>query len=258
MSYLSSFLEDILLENALDSIYWIFGVKAGSKLVMLAVLVYLIYRLGLVEFNFSSIFKTKSRITLLKVTILIVLSLLFVLITYRDIGTISIALIIVATFLSALSEEMTFRGILLPVLIKKSENKTLIKPVLISSGLFGLLHYVNLFSQPNNFVGVTFQVLAAVTVGILLCYLILKIRNIYIIGLFHGSINLVLNQSTLFNSGQTLENKESLYSHDLLSSILILTLLVCIGYIFAKKIMSIDANTIGMKKSSNEVKNKLG
>ncbi len=252
MSYLGSFLQDILLEDALDSNYWIFGVKAVFKLATLVVLIFIIYRQDLLEFNFSSIIKSKSWITKLKTTIIIVLSISYVLITYWDAGVLSIALIIIATFFSALSEEMTFRGIVLPALIRKNQKTSIIKPVLISSGLFGLLHYVNVLSQPNNFLGITFQVLAAVTLGILLCYLILKIRNIYIIGLFHASVNLVLNQNTLFNFEKALEEKEKLYSNDLLSSLLILALLALIGYIFINKIMKINPETIRLKKSPSE------
>jgi membrane protease YdiL (CAAX protease family) len=88
-------------------------------------------------------------------------------------------------------EEFVFRGIVFPLLIKSFQNKknVLLWAAFISSFLFGSIHYVNLFEQPGNFVGITSQVFFATSIGVFFCGLMARTGNILIPAAVHALIN---------------------------------------------------------------------
>lgn len=97
----------------------------------------------------------------------------------------------VDTVLVALAEELTFRGLILPILIRINRKKkhVLFISVLVTSGIFGLMHYLNLFRQPDNFWGISSQVLFAVSIGVFLGGLLLRTRHLLAPVLIHFLVN---------------------------------------------------------------------
>jgi membrane protease YdiL (CAAX protease family) len=88
-------------------------------------------------------------------------------------------------------EEFVFRGIVFPLFIQSFQSKkyVLLWAAFISSFLFGSLHYMNLFSQPGNFIGITSQVFFATSIGVFFCGLMARTENIFISILIHALIN---------------------------------------------------------------------
>jgi len=98
-----------------------------------------------------------------------------------------IVLILVRTLIVATTEEFIFRGYIQSVCIQKFGSW---KGVLTASFLFALMHFMNLFDDPQNMQGITFQFLFAFAIGIILGYLFLKTQNIYPIIFLHFLFNI--------------------------------------------------------------------
>lgn len=100
-------------------------------------------------------------------------------------------LYLIGLLLVGFTEEFFFRGILFPRFIKLFKNKknSVLLAVILSSLLFGLLHYNNLFFKAS-FSETTFQVIGAFCMGVLLCGLLLKTKSILIPALVHSIWNL--------------------------------------------------------------------
>jgi len=102
-----------------------------------------------------------------------------------------LALFTLSVILVGLIEEFVFRGIVLPQFIKFFKNKknVLLISAVISSFIFGTIHFINLFSQPNNLGGITSQVFFALSIGVFFSGLMLRTQNIFIPALIHGLVN---------------------------------------------------------------------
>ena len=59
----------------------------------------------------------------------------------------------------------------------------------VSSSLFGIVHFVNLFSQPDNFIGITSQVFFALSIGVFFSGLMVRTENILVPVLIHALVN---------------------------------------------------------------------
>lgn len=88
-------------------------------------------------------------------------------------------------------EEFIFRGAIFPLCIKALRNSQ--RPILIgailSSSLFGIVHFINLFSQPANLVGITSQVFFALSIGVFFSGLLVRTENIAIPAFIHALVN---------------------------------------------------------------------
>lgn len=96
-----------------------------------------------------------------------------------------------STFVVGIVEELAFRGTIFPLLIKsftKTKRPILISAVL-SSLMFGLVHFINLFSQPENIIGITSQVFFATAIGVFFCGLMVRTENILIPCIIHALVN---------------------------------------------------------------------
>lgn len=81
-----------------------------------------------------------------------------------------------SVFLVVVLEELFFRGLIFNLFyknLKSYKNSTI-----ISSIIFGLIHYFNLFSQPENVIGITKQVFFAFSLGVFFCGLFIRTGNI--------------------------------------------------------------------------------
>ena len=104
-----------------------------------------------------------------------------------------------STLLVGFLEEFTFRGTIFPLFIKalKKNKRSIFLAAISSNLLFGLIHYVNLFSEPENFIGITRQVFFAFSVGVFFCGVMVRTENILIPGLLHALVNFCLGTGDL-------------------------------------------------------------
>ncbi|MDW3193674.1 MAG: CPBP family intramembrane glutamic endopeptidase [Cytophagales bacterium] len=153
----------------------------------------LIYRSGYQKLAGLTTLKTK-------ITFLIIVPLYFLLagpfqywiLDYQfdsiQIGDIFILLL--AMLSVGFSEELVFRGYVLPhLLIGADARQRLIIPIFTAGFLFGVLHFVNLLSPDANIITVCAQVTYATMFGIAFGILLLRTERIFPIGCLHGLIN---------------------------------------------------------------------
>ncbi len=111
--------------------------------------------------------------------------------TYSNTASKMLILFVLSTLVVGIVEELVFRGTIFPLFIKSFSDKR--RPILISAVLsslmFGVVHYVNLFSQPENLIGITSQVFFALAIGVFFCGLMTRTENILIPCLLHALVN---------------------------------------------------------------------
>jgi len=100
-------------------------------------------------------------------------------------------LFIFSVIIIGIAEEFIFRGIIQPLFIKyfKSQQKVLYLSVIITALIFGLIHYVNILKEPDNFSGITHQVFFAISIGVFFGGLMLRTNSIIVPSMFHGLVN---------------------------------------------------------------------
>lgn len=88
-------------------------------------------------------------------------------------------------------EELIFRGTIFPLCIKafKNARRPILVGAIVSSSLFGIVHFFNLFSQPENLKGIISQVFFALSIGIFFSGLLVRTQNIIIPALIHAFVN---------------------------------------------------------------------
>jgi uncharacterized protein len=88
-------------------------------------------------------------------------------------------------------EEFVFRGTLFPLCIQafKNTKNPILYAAALSGSAFGMVHFVNLFSQPENLAGITSQVFFALSIGIFFSGLMVRTENILIPAFIHTLIN---------------------------------------------------------------------
>ena len=155
---------------------------------------------------------------------------------YGNVGSNLLTLFLVSNLLVALVEELTFRAIVLPLIIKIRSNKKniLLVSVAMSSLIFGVLHYLNLFREPDNFSGITSQVIFATSIGIYLGGLFLRTRNIAFPVAIHFLVNVAFGKSALRLENNDVVTKIVEDSTDWISLLLTLGLFgfIAIGGVF--------------------------
>lgn len=164
--------------------------------ILLGVSVIVRYRLG--AFNgLTSSFRINNPHSLIFPSIVIGAALYSNIDFYLSTPALLFLIFLTYAFIVGFSEEIMFRGIFFPLLITANSRKWQVyKAAIISSLLFGLVHYINLLKQPDNFRGVTSQVIFAFSLGVFLTGLLLRTNNIVPVALIHSLINLG------FGSGQ--------------------------------------------------------
>ncbi|MEI7501337.1 MAG: CPBP family intramembrane glutamic endopeptidase, partial [Bacteroidota bacterium] len=106
---------------------------------------------------------------------------------------------IASNLLTGSSEEIVMRGIIQPLMIKAQVHSkaAIIKGVLMTSILFGLLHFFNLIKDPGNLVGILYQVFFAMGIGIFFGGLLIRTGNLIPVCIIHGLINFAFGISKL-------------------------------------------------------------
>lgn len=108
--------------------------------------------------------------------------------TIKDIEALLITAMIIDSLAIGLYEEIVFRGVVLPLLLKKwgTKRKSVVFSVVGASALFGLLHLTNILTGAPAMVVVT-QVIYATIMGIAFSALLLRTNwNLVWCGLIHG------------------------------------------------------------------------
>ncbi|MFN7118093.1 MAG: lysostaphin resistance A-like protein [Saprospiraceae bacterium] len=176
-----------------------------SRLFLIGFAIYMIRRLQLQHLNgFNPTFQFNNLQALLIPLVIIGLTIFSKINTYQSARLDLLLAFTAAVLVIGFAEELIFRGIILPLFIKMNANKKagLIISALLSSALFGLIHYINLFREPNNFDGITSQVVFAFSMGMFFAGLFIRVENIVLVALIHGLINFA------FGSGQLIETPQ--------------------------------------------------
>lgn len=106
-------------------------------------------------------------------------------ININNISTINIILMIIDSLIVGFYEEFLFRGLILNICLKEFKNNKIIIPILVSSIIFGMIHFMNLAS--NDFSVVLYQVLYATIIGISFSSLLIRTNfNIVWCSIIHG------------------------------------------------------------------------
>jgi hypothetical protein len=119
--------------------------------------------------------------------------------TYTSSDTDTLVLFLSSVLLVGAAEELVFRGLLFPILLRiwcKRKN-ALVLSAIVSSLVFGLVHLVNLFQQPENVVGILSQVFFACAIGVFFAGLLLRTGNMFLPILVHAGINFAFGSSEL-------------------------------------------------------------
>jgi len=135
-----------------------------------------------------------------KVLLIPLLFLIFIIIKnfniYSNSNILELIILMTSVLLTGFTEEFYFRGMLLPYFMNVFQSKkySLYLSIFLSSIVFGVFHYLNLFNSSSENIAsatiqVTFQVIFAFFVGIFLCALLLRTKSIIIPSLIHALIN---------------------------------------------------------------------
>lgn len=118
---------------------------------------------------------------------------------YKAAGLQLLTLFVISNLLVAMIEEIAFRSLVLPLIIqiRMNKNRVLLVSVCLTAIIFGLLHYLNLFREPQNFSGITSQVVFAICIGIYLGALLLRTRHIFFPILIHFLVNVAFGKGEL-------------------------------------------------------------
>lgn len=162
------------------------------RLILVISAVYLINKLHLREFNgISSLGKFKNIHALILPLAFISMGFFNNWDTYISTDLEILSLFILSTIIIGIVEELIFRGTIFPLfIIALSNNKrSILNSAILSSLMFGAVHFVNLFEQPDNLIGITSQVFFALSIGVFFCGLMTRTENILIPIFLHALIN---------------------------------------------------------------------
>lgn len=121
-----------------------------------------------------------------------------------------------------LSEEVVFRGFVLPHLIKKSPlDQGLIVPIVMAALLFGVLHLLNLLQPNASLVTVMSQVTYATMFGVAFGIVLLRTESLLPLGILHGLINFSSNWDKLPGAISPIKTETFLLYEALISVIIV-------------------------------------
>ncbi|MDC8006121.1 CPBP family intramembrane metalloprotease [Aureisphaera galaxeae] len=163
--------------------------------------IFLIIQFGYTKISGLTQFKPKH-------TILVLIPLYFILAgpaeyivlgyQFDNVNPINVLILFLAMMSVGFSEEIIFRGFVLPHLIKGAHSEqSLLAPIVLSAFMFGVLHFFNLFQTDSHFVTVLAQVIYATMFGVGFAIMLLRTGSIYPIGFLHGIINFASNWDDL-------------------------------------------------------------
>lgn len=109
---------------------------------------------------------------------------------FQQINQPDVWILFVAMLSVGVSEEIVFRGFILPHLIHGNDpSRSLRLPILLAASFFGVLHFLNLLQADSHFISVLAQVTYATMFGVAFGVILLRTGTIYPLGFLHGVIN---------------------------------------------------------------------
>lgn len=124
----------------------------------------------------------------------------------------------------------------------QSSKKRIVKSILLTSGIFGIVHFLSFFSSNLHAYGVIVQVIFAFGIGILMQSIYIRTKSIVLIASLHGLINYLGNYKSrlLLPTNQFEVDIDSTYTYqDFLSSLVtllfIIMIIVLISHVLIRK-----------------------
>ncbi|MDT0645011.1 type II CAAX endopeptidase family protein, partial [Zunongwangia sp. F363] len=174
-SFIETFSLPILYQGYLSNLILLFP--------LLILLIFLLFRL-----NLEKSLKSKDK----RIYLIPIGYLFFVIImsfsAFKNAISLELLIFLFSLSLVGFTEEILFRGIIFPKLSDYFSSIWL--GALFSSFLFGIGHYINLFKNPDSINEITYQVISAFCIGVLMCGIFYKTKNIFIPSLIHTIFNL--------------------------------------------------------------------
>jgi membrane protease YdiL (CAAX protease family) len=128
-------------------------------------------------------------------------------------SVLSFTIFFVTIITKGLLEEVVFRGVVQGYLLSRYPDKTYHYSCIISSVLFALVHFTNL--QYGDFRSVMQQVIYAFFVGMFFSALLIRVKNVWLLGVIHGLINFMSiacrNKLTETNEIKIAESQTTLF-----------------------------------------------
>lgn len=179
-----------------------------ERVVLILMWVKLIVKLDYAEFTGLHRRSVTNPFALLPPMGIMVLILFFKFLSPEGIKGYDLAIIAIFNLSVGLAEELLLRGIVFPFFIKKlgTSKWMIFLAALLSSVVFGLLHFINLMNPEGSLDDVLGQMITSVPVGFFFAALLLKVESIWAVGLLHGLVNIALGRSSLEPSYKVAEN----------------------------------------------------
>ncbi|AEE53151.1 CPBP family intramembrane glutamic endopeptidase [Haliscomenobacter hydrossis] len=188
------------INNGAEALTAKFSAGTMVRLLLFSLALGLIYRLNLQRF---AGFSPKMKVHHLQSTMIALAFIAMGIVgnygTYVNSEPRLLLLFFTSVMCVGLVEEFVFRGLVLPLFIKsfQTHKNALLLSVLCSSLLFGVVHFLNLFQQPDNLLGITSQVFFAISIGVFFGGLMLRTRNILVPAILHGLVNFAFGAAEL-------------------------------------------------------------
>lgn len=237
----------LLLEES--QLEWIQYITINiSRILLVIVFFVLIYRYNLLKYNgLHDIGNVKDPVLVIRVAIAITVGLILVWSRFQESDWSIVTSFIVGHLLVGFVEELSFRGLVLPLFIgmyiQQGEKQVLLKAVLYSSLIFGLLHFINLISNTGNIKGIMFQVFFATSIGIFLAGFMLRTGSIILTCFVHTLVNIIINSRAVSNSSDIVTAGTTDLS-SLLITLAVFTTIFLFSLRMLKKV-SLDSLNIG-------------
>ena len=170
------------------------------RLVLIVGAITLMIKLKLIKFaGLDSIGKVKNIHAALIAFSIIIMGFVANWNTYINTQVNLVILFLFYTLTVGIVEEVVFRATIFPLFIKGFKNSKwpIMLGAVLSSFMFGAIHYVNLFKQPENIIGITSQVFFALSIGVFFCGLMVRTEHIIIPCIIHGLINFTFGSGEL-------------------------------------------------------------
>lgn len=159
-----------------------------------------------------------------------------------------------STLSSGMFEEVLFRGLILGVLLNRYHNSKhgIVKSVIISCLIFGLIHIVNIWTKDQSLRGTLNQAYAAFSLGILYSAVYLKTKSI-IMGVLHTVHNFLGSLPELTNSAIIINSTGNKTDFEIILSSILVLLIFGIPLIMGFIILKITKRRIGGVNQTNRL-----
>lgn len=167
---------------------------------IVAISLWIIKKLGFIKYNELENGIEFTNLSALAIpSIFILFSLMSNSQTFLSTNPLVLLLFLASVLTVGFVEELVFRGTILPLFINyfREKKNVLFWSVFLTSSIFGIIHFINIFKEPENILGITHQVFFAISIGVFFGGLMLKSKNIVIPSLFHGLVNFAFGAGEL-------------------------------------------------------------